>query len=135
MVRTYSEMARYSTMLDRYNYLKLTGRVGESTFGWDRQYNQRFYHSLEWRRIRDAVILRDAGCDLGIEGYEIYDRLVIHHMNPVTIEDIQTASPKILNTNFLVCTSRLTHQAIHYGDASLLPEDLVVRQPGDTKLW
>lgn len=135
MIRTYSELVKFKTIEDRYEYLKLTGSVGKTTFGWDRYFNQRFYHSTEWLRVRDKVILRDNGCDLGIEGFEISGKLVIHHMNPIWVEDLRSGNPDILNPEFLITTCNQTHQAIHYGDKSLLPQIPIERFPGDTVPW
>lgn len=135
MIRKYSDLKSLSTLESRYDYLKLNGVVGKETFGFDRYLNQRFYKSIEWKRIRDLVILRDNGCDLGIQGFEIHRAILIHHMNPVLVEDIKLRNPDILNPEFLICTSEQTHQAIHYGDKSLLPYIPIPRKPGDTKLW
>lgn len=135
MIRTYSELQRLSTFEDRYRYLVLRGEVGRSTFGFDRYINQQFYTSREWRQVRHRVIARDLGCDLGIEGYEIFDRLIIHHMNPMGIDDIVHHDDDILDPEFLITTTHLTHNAIHYGDESQLPRVFVDRRPGDTKLW
>jgi len=134
-ILSYSELKNFSTLVERYDYLKLTGSVGKKTFGWDRHFNQKFYKSDEWRRVRDIVIIRDDGCDLGIKGFEIHDKILIHHMNPMWIGDLKTGNPDILDPEFLICTSHRTHQAIHYGDKSLLPQVFVERKPGDTKLW
>lgn len=134
-IRQYSVLKRFNTLEERYEYLKLTGVVGKKTFGWDRYFNQRFYHSMEWKRVRDLVILRDEGCDLGIPGFEIHDKLLIHHMNPIWIEDLRSGNPEILDPEFLITTCDRTHQAIHYGDKSMLPQAPIVRIPGDTKLW
>lgn len=136
MIRTYSEMLKYNTIEDRFQYLRLFGDVGKDTFGHSRYLNQDFYRSREWKRIRDEVIIRDNGCDLGVEGFDIYDRIYIHHMNPVSIEDlVEYDMDKLLNPETLVCVSFNTHQAIHYGDESLLPQGIIERRPGDTKLW
>lgn len=135
MIRTYSELRRISTFEDRFEYLKLKGSVGRSTFGFERYLNQQFYTSRQWRQARDKVIARDNGMDLGIEGYDIYDRIIIHHMNPMTVEDIEHGNSDILDPEFLITTTHKTHNAIHYGDASLLPKVLVERRPGDTRLW
>ena len=134
-IRTYSELATYDTFLDRFRYLQLRGGVGIATFGFDRYLNQRFYRSREWKNIRSAVIVRDNGCDLGVEGHEIHDRIYIHHLNPMTVEDIQLGRDDILDPEFLITTTHRTHNAIHYGDESLLPQPMVERLPGDTKLW
>lgn len=133
--RSYSDLKELRTLEDRFNYLKLSGQVGKQTFGWDRYFNQRFYHSSEWRRVRHFVIARDEGCDLGVPGFEIGDKILIHHMNPMWIDDLRHQNPEILDPEFLICTSSITHQAIHYGDASMLPIEPIKRQPGDTRLW
>lgn len=135
MVRSYSELRRIKTFEDRFKYLSLRGKVGRSTFGFDRYVNQQFYTSTQWRRLRHDVIVRDNGCDLGVEGYEIHDRLYIHHMNPMTVDDISDGDPNILNPEFLITTTHRTHNAIHYGDEKLLAKPLVERRMGDTKLW
>lgn len=136
MIRTYSELIKFKTFEDRYKYLRLYGEVGKDTFGHSRYLNQDFYRSREWKRIRDEVIVRDNGCDLGVDGFEIYDRIYIHHMNPITIEDYADYNiERLLNLETLICVSFNTHQAIHYGDESLLPQIPIERKPGDTKLW
>lgn len=134
-IRTYSELRKLKTFKERYDYLKLRGEVGVATFGADRYLNQALYRSSRWKRTRDKIILRDEGCDLGIEGYEIYDRIYIHHMNPITIDDILEENDEMFNPEFLVCVSFNTHNAIHFSDDSLLPKLPVERKPGDTKLW
>src|SRR5688572_12140125 len=134
-IRTYSEMIRFDMFEARFEYLKLEGVVGRSTFGFDREVNQRFYRSREWKSIRDFVIVRDNGCDLGVPGYEIHTNLLIHHVNPISIDDLVGGLHWILDPEYLVTTSHDTHNAIHYGDSSLLPKQWVPRQPGDTKLW
>lgn len=134
-IRSYSELRRLTTFKERFDYLKLHGRVGDSTFGFDRYMNQRFYTSFEWRQLRRRVILRDNGCDLGIEGYEIHRGLHIHHMNAITVQDLVHGNPDILDPEFLITVTHQTHNAIHYGDERLLPRQLVERKPGDTKLW
>lgn len=133
--RTYSELRGIKTFEDRFEYLSLSGIVGESTFGFDRWVNQRFYTSREWRSVRDRVILRDDGCDLGIPGYEIAAEILIHHMNPVTERDILEGEPWIINPEFLITTTRRTHNAIHFGNGNQLYRSLVPRRPGDTRLW
>lgn len=133
--RSYSELRHLTTFKERYNYLKLHGRVGAETFGYDRYINQRFYRSVEWKRVRDIVILRDNGCDLGIEGYDIHSRIYIHHMNPMSVDDIDQSNPEILDPEYLICVTFDTHQAIHFGDESLLPQLPVERTPGDTCPW
>lgn len=134
-VRKHSELARLETLEERYAYLALNGRVAEATFGFDRYLNQQFYTSREWRQVRNHVIARDRACDLGVEGFDIYDRIYIHHMNPMTIEDIEMGNPAILDPEFLISVTHRTHNAIHYGDESLLPKPFVERRPGDTRLW
>lgn len=136
MIRTYSELKDIPTFKERYKYLKLSGRVGEDTFGFDRYLNQIFYKSPEYRKIRREVILRDNGCDLGLENYEIFGKILVHHMNPITKTDILDRSEYALNPEYLICVSHDTHNAIHYGDESLLPiEDIVVRRPNDQAPW
>lgn len=134
-IRSYSELRRLETFEDRFEYLSLKGHVGASTFGFDRWINQAFYTSRQWRQIRDQVIARDEGMDLGVPGYEIFDKIIIHHMNPMTAEHIEHGDPSILDPNNLITTTHRTHNAIHYGDSSLLPKPLVERRRGDTKLW
>lgn len=134
-IKSYDELVQIPTFEERYEYLKLNGRIGEETFGFDRWLNQKFYQSDEWKRIRRDVILRDAGCDLGIKDREIVGRIYIHHMNPITVDDIILHSDYLLNPMYLVCTSKLTHDAIHYGDESLLQEDFKERKPYDTCPW
>lgn len=135
-IRTYSEMACLKTFEARFEYLRLDGAVGRETFGFDRYLNQAFYNSAEWKRIRDIVILRDNGCDLGLEGYAIGGRVIIHHMNPVNVNDIRLATAILLNPEYLVCVSHSTHNAIHYGDAELALRDIPVeRKPNDTCPW
>lgn len=133
--RSYSELRRIDTFEERFEYLKLRGQVGASTFGFDRYINQKFYTSVEWRQTRDRVIARDLGMDLAVEGYEIFDRIIIHHMNPMTVGDIESGHRSTLDPEFLITTTHRTHNAIHYGDASLLVKPLVERRRGDTKLW
>ena len=134
-IRTYSELSQIPTFEERYEYLALRGVVGEPTFGYDRWINQAFYRSAEWRHIRNYVIYRDLGCDLGVEGYEIHDKVIIHHMNPMQQTDLLHGNDDIVNLEYLISTTHKTHNAIHYGDASLLPKQYTPRRPGDTKLW
>lgn len=135
-IRTYSELIKFHTLEERYNYLRIGGKVGEETFGFDRFINQYFYQRCsEWKSIRDYVIVRDNGCDLGIEDYAIKGLILVHHMNPITIEDIERKSDFLLDPEFLISTSLNTHNAIHYGDASRLPRPLVERAPFDTCPW
>ena len=133
--RTYSELCRLDDFEDRYDYLSLKGIVGDSTFGFDRWINQNFYTSREWKQVRSRVILRDNGCDLGVPGYEIFSELMVHHMNPVILDDIYDNAEYLLDPEFLITTSLRTHNAIHYGDKNQLPQGIVERKPGDTKLW
>lgn len=134
-MRSYTELLKYSSFLDRFEYLRLDGTVGSETFGSNRFMNQAFYTSPEWRRARREVIIRDDGCDLGVEGYDIFSKILIHHMNPIREEDLLNRNPDILNPEFLICVSHNTHNAIHYGDKNLLPAPLVERKPGDTCPW
>ena len=134
-IRTYSELVQLSTFEERYRYLRLLGAVGKETFGFDRYLNQLFYRSPEWKEVRNQVIIRDNGCDLGIEGREIQGRVLIHHMNPITAEDIRERSDLLLNPEFLITTAHNTHQAIHYGDESLLILTLTIRSRNDTCPW
>ena len=134
-IRTYTELIQFSTFEERYEYLRLSGRVGEETFGFDRYLNQLFYRSQEWKSIRDQVIARDNGCDLGVEGYEIHGRVLIHHMNPITKEDILRRSDFLLNPEYLISTVKNTHDAIHYGDAGLLIASPIIRTKNDTCPW
>ena len=135
-MRTYSELVALPTFEERFRYLQLSGSVGAETFGFERYLNQRFYSSAEWKRVRDTVILRDNGCDLGIQDRVIGGKVVIHHMNPVTRDDILSQSDLLLNPEYLVCVSPETHNAIHYGDEGLLvPSSVVERKPNDTCLW
>lgn len=126
---------RFETFEDRFDYLVLHGQVGEQTFGFDRWMNQRFYTSREWRNARAYVIARDDGCDLGVPGYDIHVQLLIHHINPLTPRDLENGEEWILDPEFLITTTKRTHNAIHYGDRSLLPKPFVQRVPGDTRLW
>lgn len=134
-IRTYSELRRLQSLEERYRYLSLRGIVGESTFGFDRWMNQAFYRSAEWRHIRHQIIARDNGCDLGVDGYEIHERVYIHHMNPMTAEQLEDGDAIILNPEYLISVTHRTHNAIHYGDERMLPKPPVVRTAGDTKLW
>lgn len=136
MIRKYSELRQLTDIFDRFEYLKLAGQVGNSTFGFDRYINQVFYRrSREWQDSRRAVIIRDNGCDLGVDGYQIYGRIIVHHMNPITEDDILSRNPMIYDPEYLICVSERTHNAIHFGDASLLPKDPIERLPGDTCPW
>lgn len=135
MTRSYSELRQLATFEERYKYLVLRGQVGEATFGFDRFMNQQFYRSREWKYVRNKVIVRDQGCDLGIEGRDIFSGIYIHHMNPMTVADIRDSDPRILDLENLISTCHATHNAIHYGDESFLPRPYVERKSGDTKLW
>lgn len=135
MIKTYSELRRLKSFEERFAYLKLGGAVGSATFGFDRYLNQEFYRSTLWRQARNVVIARDYGRDLGVEDHDIHDRVYVHHINPMTADDIKHSSVDILDPEFLICVRHSTHNAIHYGDESLLPKKHVDRRPGDTKLW
>lgn len=136
IIRTYSELVRLPSFEERYEYLKLSSLIGDKTFGFERYMNQAFYRSPEWKRVRRQVILRDKGCDLGIEGRDIIDRIEIHHITPITIEDIETVSPILLDPDNLICCSPNTHKAIHYGESNLItPSEPTVRKPNDTCPW
>lgn len=134
-IRTYKDLSRIHTFFGRYKYLRLTGRVGEETFGSDRYFNQAFYRSREWKNVRDEVIIRDDGCDLGIPGREIHGRILIHHMNPMTIDELRLSDDAVLDPEYLITTTHKTHNAIHYGDENRLEQDPIERRPGDTTLW
>lgn len=136
ITKTYSELIRLSTFEDRFRYLMIRGSVGKDTFGADRYFNQKFYKSGEWRRIRDQVITRDLGCDLGINGREIFGLIIVHHMNPFLMEDLTGDNAMdLLDPEYLICVSDSTHKAIHYGDESFLPEIFIERRPNDTCPW
>lgn len=135
MIRTYSELITLPTFEERYRYLRIGGKVGKETFGFNRYLNQVFYSSEEWKRIRRDVIIRDFGCDLGVEGFEIYGRIIVHHMNPITKDDIISRSKFLLDPEFLICTSHNTHEAITYGDESLLALLPIERTKNDTCPW
>ena len=133
VIRTYNELRSLKTFDERYNYLKLNGRVADLTFGFDRYLNQVFYKSQIWQKTRRDIIVRDLGCDLGIDGYEIYGGVIVHHMNPIQIEDIRDRTDYLLNPNYLICSSLMTHNAIHYGNSS--PNIITERRHGDTCPW
>lgn len=135
MIKSYSELILLPTFKERYKYLRLDCSIGEETFGFDRYINQKFYKSREWKSIRDQVIIRDNGCDLGIEGFEIYGKILIHHMNPILLKDIQTFSKFLLDPEYLICTTLDTHNAIHYGDERLLVTSPIERTRNDTCPW
>lgn len=134
-IRSYSELKLLTTLEERYEYLRLSGQVGDATFGSERWLNQAFYRSSQWRHIRQFVILRDEGCDLGIDGYQIHTDLYVHHMNPMTVDALTAGDESVLDPEFLITVTLRTHNAIHYGDKRQLPQPLVERRPGDTKLW
>lgn len=134
-IRTYNELTALATFEERFKYLKLSGVVCEETFGFDRYLNQVFYRSQEWKRLRDSVIIRDNGCDLGVEGHEIWGKIVVHHMNPISIDDIRFSTTYLLNPEYLICVSLPTHNAIHYGDENHLVGAPVERSPNDTCPW
>lgn len=134
-MRTYRELSRLKTFEERFDYLKLYGRVGEDTFGFDRWINQRFYRSAEWKHTRNIVIVRDNGCDLGDPDHPIFGQIIIHHMNPILLEDFDLNPEVLIDPNQLVCVSHNTHNAIHFGDKNLLPKEWTPRQPNDTCPW
>lgn len=135
-MKRYSELIKMETFEERFRYLKLNGHVGEETFGFDRYLNQIFYRSAEWKRIRQEVIVRDGGCDLGLEDCPIFGRVLIHHMNPISVSDIRNRSDILLNKEYLICVSKDTHNAIHYGDERILEtRNPIVREPNDTCPW
>ena len=134
-IKTYSELIALPTFEERYEYLRLNGRVGKDTFGFDRYLNQNFYRSAEWRRIRDRVIVRDNGCDLAIDDRIIYGKILIHHMNPITDKDLFNLSDILLDPEYLICVSHNTHNAIHYGDGERLVKDPIIRTKNDTCPW
>lgn len=135
-IKTYSELKTFNSFEDRFNYLKLDGSIGIETFGFDRIFNQRFYTSKEWKDVRDFVIVRDNGCDLGVEGFDIYgQRIIIHHLNPIALEDIDRRTDFLLNPEYLITTTHQTHNAIHYGDENLLVKSPIERSKNDTCPW
>lgn len=134
-ILTYEELSRLKSFEERFEYLRLDGIVGRDTFGFDRIFNQRFYNSPEWRRTRDFVIIRDNGCDLGVEGYDIFGKIVIHHMNPISMEDLTERSRFLLDPDFLICVSHDTHNAIHFSDKRFIANTLVERSKNDTCPW
>lgn len=134
-IRTYSKLSVLKSYHERFEYLKLNGSVGKDTFGFDRYLNQKFYSSAEWKRIRDIVIARDNGCDLGIEGYEIYGKILVHHMNPIVVADILDATEFLIDPEYLIAVSHTTHNAIHYGTKTSERDELIVRRKNDTCPW
>ena len=135
MILTYSELVRLKSFEERFTYLKLHGSVGKDTFGFDRIFNQQFYRSYEWKKVRDLVIVRDNGCDLGIDGHEIFGRILIHHMNPICLDDIKDATEFLLNPEYLICVSHDTHNAIHFGADISRQQEPVERFRNDTCPW
>lgn len=136
MIKSYTELSKLTTFKERFDYLRLDGRVGKETFGFDRIFNQKFYTSREWKSIRDHVLLRDNGCDLGMDGHEILgQRFIIHHMNPISLEDIEKKSDLLLDPEYLITTVHLTHNAIHYGDDKMLLVEPITRTANDTCPW
>lgn len=133
--KSYTELRRFDTFEERFEYLKLGGQVGKSTFGFDRWINQQFYMSYEWRYARDLVITRDMGCDLGVPGYEIHTDILVHHINPMAVEDIVHGEEWIFDPDYLITTTKSTHNAIHYGSENPYPRTVLARTPNDTKLW
>jgi hypothetical protein len=133
--KSYTELENYKTFGERYQYLRLTGIVGDTTFGFDRYLNQLLYNSREWRNARDEVLIRDDGGDLGLYDYPIRGRVIVHHMNPISLEDVKSGDRSVYNPEFLICVSHATHLALHYGDESLLLKDPIVRRPNDTCPW
>lgn len=135
-IKTYSELITFSTFEERFRYLQLSGSyVGEDTFGYDRYLNQQFYKTREWRNLRDKLIVRDNGCDLGVDGYEIRGRIIIHHLNPISKNDILSQTDLLTNPEYLICTTHNTHNAIHYGDENLLIKGPIERTKNDTCPW
>lgn len=135
IIRSYRELSRIDDYYDRFDYLKIKGSIGEMTFGGQRYLNQVLYHSKRWKKARDSVIIRDNGCDLGHPDYKIYGAIVIHHMNPLTLEQVENDSEAIYDPDFLICVTPNTHNAIHYGARGLLPDPLIERRPWDTCPW
>lgn len=135
IIRSYEALIKIPTFEERFEYLKLSSKVGQATFGYERYLNQAFYNSPEWRKFRRQIIIRDSGCDLAMEGHEITDRVEIHHINPITPEDIEKGSGMLMDPDNVICTSTRTHKAIHFGDVLLLPKDPVVRKPNDQCPW
>ena len=134
-IKTYSELITIPTFEERFEYLQLKGSVGKDTFGYDRHLNQVLYRSPEWKRLRNQIIIRDCGCDLACEGYDIHSKVLIHHMNPITVEDVLARSRKVFDPDNLVCVSHNTHNAIHYGDVDLLVTGPIIRTKNDTCPW
>lgn len=134
-IRSYSELKQFHTFDERFDYLKLNNHLGEMTFGFNREINQMFYASYEWKQVRDEVIVRDNGCDLGIPGYEIHVDILVHHVNQMVLDDIIHGEPWIFDPEYLITTTKMTHNAIHYGQENPYPKVVLSRNPDDTKLW
>jgi hypothetical protein len=134
-IKTYTDLIKKKTLEERFLYLRLDGKVGFETFGFDRYLNQKLYKSLKWKQVRDFVICRDLGYDMGLEDFPIKDRIIVHHMNPLLVSDVEKDDPKIYNPEFLICVSANTHEAIHYGNELLLPTPLIIRKKNDTCPW
>lgn len=134
-IKTYSELIKFKTFEERFNYLKIDGIIGQETFGFDRYLNQIFYTSPEWRKLRNKIIIRDNGCDLAVPGLEIIGKIFIHHINPISKDDIISRSDYLMNPEYLICSSKSTHDAIHYGDTNLLPKGPITRTKNDTCPW
>lgn len=134
-IKTYSELITIPTFEERFEYLKLKGSVGKDTFGYDRYLNQVLYRSPEWKRLRNQIIIRDNGCDLACDGYDVYGKVLIHHLNPITVEDVLARSRRVFDPDNLVCVSHSTHNAIHYGDVDLLVTGPIIRTKNDTCPW
>lgn len=135
IIKTYSDLIKIPTFEERYEYLRLGGAVGRETFGYDRYLNQRFYKSKEWLSLRDKIIVRDHGCDLAVDGYDIYGKIIVHHLNPILIGDIQDNTEILMNPEYLITTTLLTHNAIHFGTSDLLPKEPITRYKNDTCPW
>ena len=135
IIKCYSELKTFPSFEERFDYLRLRGKVGKDTFGFDRIFNQMFYRSKEWKSIRDSVIIRDNGCDLGVEGMDIYGRIIIHHMNPISLDDIKDNTDFLLNPEYLISTTHSTHNAIHYGNEQLIMKNPIERKKFDTCPW
>lgn len=135
MIRYYNDLIQLKTFEERFRYLKINGKVGEETFGLDRYINQQLYKSQRWKSTRSKIIIRDDGCDLGIDGRQLDEYVVVHHMNPITLEDIEEERDIVFDPNYLICCSTRTHRAIHFGDENLLIRDPVIRRPNDICLW
>ena len=135
MIRCYSDLRQIDSFLERYYYLRVKGKVGEDTFGSDRYINQHLYNSYRWKKTRRDVIIRDDACDLGIEGYQLDNYIVVHHMIPLTVEDIEEERDIVFDPEYLISCSSRTHEAIHFGDEGLLPKQYIARRPNDTCLW